>query len=99
MAKKIAIIGSTGSIGTQTLEVVRNNSDLRVVCLAAGKNVTLMEQQVREFHPLLAVLFDEKAAEELKTRIAFTSVTITARGKTVFARRGLFLFLSFTPIR
>ena len=44
--KKIAILGSTGSIGTQTLEIVRSNSDLQVVALAAGSNVTLMEQQI-----------------------------------------------------
>ncbi|SFR79160.1 1-deoxy-D-xylulose-5-phosphate reductoisomerase [[Clostridium] aminophilum] len=74
--KNIGILGSTGSIGTQTLEVVRNNGDLRVVCLAAGKNVTLMEQQVREFHPLLAVLYDETAAEELKSRIADTDTKV-----------------------
>ena len=49
--KRISILGSTGSIGTQTLEVVRNNGDIRVTALAAGANVSLMEQQIREFHP------------------------------------------------
>ena len=52
--KKIAILGSTGSIGTQTLEVVRNNPELQVAALAAGKSVEQMEQQIREFHPLIA---------------------------------------------
>ena len=52
--KKIAILGSTGSIGTQTLEVVRNNPELQVVALAAGKSVEQTEQQIREFHPLIA---------------------------------------------
>ena len=49
--KKIAILGSTGSIGTQTLEVARENKDLEIVGLAAGNNVKLLEAQIREFHP------------------------------------------------
>ena len=53
--KKIAILGSTGSIGTQTLEIVRNNEDLKVVAMAAGRNVELMEKQVREFRPDLLI--------------------------------------------
>lgn len=67
--KKIGILGSTGSIGTQTLEIVRNNSDLRVVALAAGNNVNLMEKQVREFQPKLCVMWTEEGAKELKERI------------------------------
>ena len=51
-SKRIAILGSTGSIGTQTLEIVRTNPELRVAALAAGTNVELMEAQIREFHPL-----------------------------------------------
>ncbi len=74
--KKIAILGSTGSIGTQTLEIVRANKDLEVVALAAGTNVTLMEQQIREFHPALAVMWTEQAAEDLKTRVADVDVKI-----------------------
>ena len=67
--KKISILGSTGSIGTQTLEIVRNNGDLRVTALAAGKNVRRMEEQVQEFSPEMAVLYDEAAAAELKERV------------------------------
>ena len=52
--KKIAILGSTGSIGTQTLEVVRENKDIEVLGLAAGNNIKLLERQIREFHPLIA---------------------------------------------
>ena len=59
--KKIAILGSTGSIGTQTLEVVRNNPELQVVALAAGKSVEQMEQQIREFHPLIAGMWSGSA--------------------------------------
>ena len=67
----IAILGSTGSIGTQTLEVVRAYpEDLHVVALAAGSNVTLMEQQVREFHPQLVAMGSEETAKDLKERIA-----------------------------
>jgi 1-deoxy-D-xylulose-5-phosphate reductoisomerase len=54
MEKTIAILGSTGSIGTQTLEVVRENQDIRVAGLSAGSNITLLEKQIREFHPSLA---------------------------------------------
>ena len=69
--KNISILGSTGSIGTQTLEVVRQNPDkLKVTALSAGKNTDLLEKQVREFAPSLAVMGDEKAAEDLKKRLS-----------------------------
>lgn len=69
--KKIAILGSTGSIGTQTLDIVRNNArELEVVALAAGSNVELMEAQIREFHPQVAVMWSEEAAAQLRIRVA-----------------------------
>ena len=69
--KRISVLGSTGSIGTQTLEVVRQNKDeLEVTALAAGTNVDLMEKQIREFMPKTAVMGDEKTAADLKARIA-----------------------------
>ena len=74
--KKIAILGSTGSIGTQTLEVVRNNSELQVVALAAGKSVEQMEQQIREFHPLIAGMWSEEAAADLRSRVADLPVKV-----------------------
>lgn len=74
--KKIAILGSTGSIGTQTLEIVRNNEDLSVVALAAGRNVELMEKQIREFAPKLAVMWSKEAAEDLRARIKDTDVKV-----------------------
>ncbi len=68
--KKIAILGSTGSIGTQTLEIVREKSDeFSVTALAAGSNAELMEKQIREFSPALAALYDEEAAALLKERV------------------------------
>ena len=76
--KKIAILGSTGSIGTQTLEVVRNNPELRVVALAAGKSVEQMEQQIREFHPLIAGMWSEEAAADLRSRVADLPVKVVA---------------------
>lgn len=76
--KKIGILGSTGSIGTQTLEIVRSNPDLQVIALAAGSNVSLMEQQVREFHPMLVVMGSEEAATDLKNRIADTDTRVSA---------------------
>ena len=56
--KNIAILGSTGSIGTQTLDVARKNEDLRVVAVSAGKSVEKLEEQIREFHPLLAAVWN-----------------------------------------
>ncbi len=74
--KKIAILGSTGSIGTQTLEIVRDNPDLQVVGLTAGTNIDLLEKQVREFHPRLVSLQSETACKELKVRLADIEVQI-----------------------
>lgn len=74
--KKIAILGSTGSIGTQTLEIVRANEDLQVAALAAGTNVELMEKQIREFKPELAVMWSAEAATDLKERVSDMQVKI-----------------------
>lgn len=74
--KRIAILGSTGSIGTQTLEIVRNNPELSVAALAAGSNAALLEAQIREFKPRLAVLWEERAAKELKERVSDLPVRI-----------------------
>ena len=74
--KKIAILGSTGSIGTQTLEIVRASEELKVTALAAGSNVELIEQQIREFQPKLAVMWSEKAAEDLRQRVTDLPVRI-----------------------
>ena len=74
--KKIAILGSTGSIGTQTLEIVRENPDLKVVGLSAGSNVDLLEKQVREFQPRLVCIQSESAWKKLKERLADMQVEI-----------------------
>lgn len=75
--KKIGILGSTGSIGTQTLEVVRAYSeDLKVAVLAASTNVTLMEAQMREFKPEVVVMYDEKAAETLRVKTKDLSIPV-----------------------
>lgn len=74
--KKIAILGSTGSIGTQTLEIVRDNPDLQVTGLAAGTNIDLFEKQVREFRPRLVSLQSEQACKELKVRLSDMDVEI-----------------------
>ena len=77
--KKISLLGSTGCIGTQTLEVIGEYSDrLSVVALAAGKNVGLMEEQVRKYRPALAVMWSEEAAKELKVRIADTDTKVSS---------------------
>ena len=74
--KKIAILGSTGSIGTQTLEVVRENGDLEVLGLAAGNNIRLLEEQVREFHPKLVAVWTEEKAKELRENVKDLSVKV-----------------------
>lgn len=74
--KNIVVLGSTGSIGTQTLEIVRDNPDLKVVALAAGTNVKLMEEQVREFKPQAAVMWTKEAAKDLKVRISDLDVEV-----------------------
>lgn len=76
--KKIAILGSTGSIGTQTLEVVRENGDIEVLGLAAGNNIKLLEEQIREFQPRLVAVWSEEKAKELKDRVRDISVKIVS---------------------
>ena len=73
---KIGILGSTGSIGTQTLEIVRNNQDIQVLALAAGSSVRKMEEQIREFSPRIAVMWEEKAAEQLRMAVADTNTKV-----------------------
>ena len=74
--KKIAILGSTGSIGTQTLEVAAHNGDIEVTALAAGGNIALLEEQIRRFRPSLACVWDEKKAAELRANIRDLPVTV-----------------------
>ena len=76
--KKIAILGSTGSIGTQTLDVVRANKDLQVLGISAGRNVKKLEEQVREFHPRLVAVWEEEAAKELAVRIQDLDVRVVS---------------------
>lgn len=76
--KKIAILGSTGSIGTQTLEVVRENGDIEVLGLAAGNNIKLLEAQIREFHPKVAAVWSEEKAKELRDNVRDLNVKIVS---------------------
>ena len=76
MTKCISILGSTGSIGTQTLEVVRENGDIQVLAMAAGNNIALLEQQIREFHPKLVAVWSEEKAKELRDRIKDTKTEV-----------------------
>ena len=77
--KKVAVLGSTGSIGTQTLDVVRANDDLEVVGLAAGSNVEMLEKQIREFHPRLVAVWKEEAARDLAVRVQDLDVKIVSQ--------------------
>lgn len=74
--KNIAIIGSTGSIGKQTLDIVRNNIDLNVVSLSANTNIELLEEQIREFHPEIACVMDETKGKDLRENIKDLNVKI-----------------------
>ena len=76
--KKIGLLGSTGSIGTQTLDVVRNQGDIQVTAIAAGSNIALLEKQIREFHPSIAAVWDEKKALELKVKVADLPVKVVS---------------------
>lgn len=76
--RHISILGSTGSIGTQTLDVARANGDIRVEALAAHGNIELLEAQIREFHPRTVCVYDETKAAELKTKVADTKTRICA---------------------
>ena len=74
--KNISILGSTGSIGTQTLEIAEVNKEFNIVALCADKNVELIEKQIRKFKPLYAAMMNEKAAQELKTKVADLPVKV-----------------------
>ncbi|MBR2884911.1 MAG: 1-deoxy-D-xylulose-5-phosphate reductoisomerase, partial [Clostridia bacterium] len=74
--KNISVLGSTGSIGTQTLEVVDQTNDYRISALTAHSNVSLIEQQIRKYKPKLACMTDENAAKDLKVRVADTNVKV-----------------------
>ena len=76
--RRIAVLGSTGSIGTQTLEVVENHPDMEITALAAGSNIRLLEKQIRRFRPKLAAVWSEERAEELKARVADLDVRVEA---------------------
>ncbi|MFQ9511807.1 MAG: 1-deoxy-D-xylulose-5-phosphate reductoisomerase, partial [Lachnospiraceae bacterium] len=76
--KKISILGSTGSIGTQTLEVVREKKDIKVTALAAGSNIDLLEKQIREFHPSIVCVWREDDAKRLESKISDTNTNVVA---------------------
>ena len=76
--KHVAIIGSTGSIGTQTLEIARWNQDIKICALSAGRNIDLLEKQAREFRPEIVGLWDEKLADELKDSLKDMDIRVVS---------------------
>lgn len=76
--KRLSILGSTGSIGTQTMDIVDRNPELKVVALAAGSRVAEFESQVRKYRPKLACMYDEKAAGDLAVRLADTDIRVVS---------------------
>ncbi len=83
MMIKTAILGSTGSIGRQTLDIIRANRDIEVVALSAGRNIELLEQQMREFRPKLVCVWEEERAKELKEK------TVDLNSSVVYGMDGL----------
>ena len=81
--KNVSILGSTGSIGTQTLDVIRRNADINVVALAAGTRVADLAEQVREFKPQLVCIGKEELVSELKTLIGDMDVKIVSVTKVL----------------
>ena len=76
--KKIAILGSTGSIGTQTLDVAREQGDIEIVAMSCGSNIKMMEQQMREFRPKLVSVWEEKDAHVLRENTRDLGIPIVA---------------------
>ena len=76
--KTISVLGSTGSIGTQTLDVVRHNPDIRIAALASGRSVIKLEEQIREFRPRLAALAREEDAADLRVRVRDLDVRVVS---------------------
>ena len=76
MVKNISILGSTGSIGTQTLEVVRAYPEIKVSAITANSNIDLLESQAREFKPELVCVMNEKRAQELRIKLADTDIKV-----------------------
>ena len=83
--KELILLGSTGSIGTQTLEIVRANGDIRVESVAAGSNIDLLEKQIREFHPRIAPVWNEEKAKELSVRVADTRTKVLSGKEGIIA--------------
>ena len=75
--RHISILGSTGSIGTQTLDVVREHGDIKVSALSCGRNIKLLEKQAREFKPSLVSVWDKNNAEELRVKLADTDIKVS----------------------
>ncbi|MBR4768249.1 MAG: 1-deoxy-D-xylulose-5-phosphate reductoisomerase [Lachnospiraceae bacterium] len=76
--RKIALLGATGSIGRQTLDVVRKQPGLSIVSMAAGRNISLLEEAAREFHPKVVAVYDEAEAKRLKERLNDTDVSVVS---------------------
>lgn len=76
--RKISILGSTGSIGTQTLEVVENLENIKVMAITGNSNITLLEEQARKFQPELVAVMDEKNEEVLKEKLADMDICVVS---------------------
>lgn len=96
--KKISVLGSTGSIGTQALEVISKNKDFKVLSLAAGRNVKLLETQARKFSPEVVAVYDENAARDLKIALKDTDIKVLSGQDGVIAAAGMGADIVLTSI-
>lgn len=85
----LCVLGSTGSIGRQTLDVVRSSSGIKVTAIAAQRNIDMITEQIREFHPEICCIYDEEKAKELKRRIAEGLIPEAERMRIVCGMQGL----------
>ncbi len=96
--KSITILGSTGSIGTQALEVISKSDNLIVTALAAGKNIELLEKQAREFKPQIVAVYDTAAAKKLKIALGDTDVRVLSGEEGVIEAAGMGADIVLTAI-
>lgn len=96
--KKVAILGSTGSIGTQALEVISKNKGFKVVSLAAGRNIKLLEKQAREFKPSIVAVYDKNAAHDLEISLKDTDIKVLSGEEGVIETAGIGADIVLTAI-
>lgn len=96
--KKISVLGSTGSIGTQALEVISRYKEFKVISLAAGRNIKLLEEQARKFNPQAVAVYSKSAADELKVALKDTGIKVLSGEEGVIEAAGMGADIVLTAI-